>query len=169
MNATTRSYHTEILLIGAGAAGLFAARALAQAGRQVLLVEARDRVGGRVHTLTPPGFVHPLEAGAEFLHGAAPLSRALLAETGTAHQDTTGQTYVVQSGEVLADNTFFALLPQLLAKIQTLTHDLPLAAFLAQEFAGPENAALRATATQFAEGYDAADPQRASTQALGAE
>jgi monoamine oxidase len=166
MDAT---YQTEILIIGAGAAGLFAARILAQAGRQVLLVEARDRVGGRVHTLTPLGFVHPLEAGAEFLHGAVPLSRALLAETGAAHQATTGQTYVVRNGEVLADSTFFAPLPQLLAKIQTLDHDLPLAAFLAREFAGPEHTALRATATQFAEGYDAADPQRASTQALGAE
>ena len=169
MDATTRSYHTEVLIIGAGAAGLFAARALARAGRQVLLVEARDRVGGRVHTLAPPGFAHPLEAGAEFLHGAVPLSRALLAEAGAAYQATTGQTYVVRNGEVLADSTFFAPLPQLLAKIQTLAHDLPLAAFLTQEFAGPEYAALRATATQFAEGYDAADPQRASTQALGAE
>ena len=169
MDATTRRYDTDILLIGAGAAGLFAARALAQAGRQVLLLEARDRVGGRVHTLTPPGFAHPLEAGAEFLHGTVPLSRALLAETGTAHQATTGQTYVVRHGEVLADSTFFAPLPQLLAKIQTLDHDLPLAAFLAREFAGLEHATLRATATQFAEGYDAADTQRASTQALGTE
>jgi phytoene dehydrogenase-like protein len=42
---------TQAIVIGAGAAGLRAAVALRKAGRQVLVLEARDRIGGRVHTV----------------------------------------------------------------------------------------------------------------------
>ena len=155
-----------MLIIGAGAAGLLAARELAAAGRRVLLVEAQARLGGRVHTLQPSGFSAPLEAGAEFMHEPVPLTRALLAEAGITWQATDGQTYLVKDGEVQPDADFFALLPQLLAKLDALSADMPLAAFLAQEFAGDEHAPLRAFATQFAEGYDAADAQRVSAWAL---
>src|SRR5271166_5080388 len=59
----------DVAVIGAGAAGIGAARRLAEAGSVSLLVlEARDRVGGRVHTIAPAGF--PLDRGAEWLHSA---------------------------------------------------------------------------------------------------
>jgi monoamine oxidase len=57
----------RILVIGAGMAGLTAARHLARAGRHVLLLEARDRVGGRIRTLREGDQI--LELGAEFIHG----------------------------------------------------------------------------------------------------
>jgi monoamine oxidase len=169
MPTPTPTYHTQVLIIGAGAAGLLAARELATAGRQVLVVEARDRVGGRVHTLTPPGFRQAIEAGAEFLHGEVPLTRILLAEAGLAWHTASGQTYLVQDGRLQANDTFFAQLPLLLAKLATLGEDMPLADFLAQEFAGPEHTQLRTMATQFAEGYDAADARRVSAWALREE
>jgi monoamine oxidase len=164
--STSQNPLIDVLIIGAGAAGLLAARQLADAGRQVVLLEARAQIGGRAHTLTPPGFTRPIEAGAEFIHGEAPITRALLREAGIAWQDTTGQTYQVKNGKIQDDEAFFAYLPLLLERLQQLDHDLPLADFLAQEFAGDEHAALRAMATQFAEGYDAADPSRASAWAL---
>jgi monoamine oxidase len=63
----------DILVVGAGAAGLAAARVLAEAGARVAIVEARDRIGGRIftaHVTTPnsPDPV-PIELGAEFIHG----------------------------------------------------------------------------------------------------
>jgi monoamine oxidase len=169
MSTPAPTYQTEVLIIGAGAAGLLAARELATAGRQVLVLEARDRIGGRVHTLTPPGFGQAIDAGAEFLHGEVPLTRTLLLEADIAWQTAIGETYLIQDGQVQADASFFAHLPLLLEKLATLTQDMPLAAFLTQEFAGDEHAQLRAMATQFAEGYDAADAQRVSAWALREE
>jgi monoamine oxidase len=166
MAASFPTYDTDVLIIGAGAAGLLAARHIAAAGRRVLLLEARDYLGGRAHTLTPPGFTRAIEAGAEFMHGEVPLTRALLAEAGIGWQDIAGRTYIVRDGEVRADADFFAQLPHVLAKLAALKEDLPLADFLAQEFPGNAHAELRANAIQFAEGYDAADAQRVSSWAL---
>jgi monoamine oxidase len=59
----------DVAVVGAGAAGISAVRRLADdAGLKVLALEARDRVGGRVHTIAPAGF--PLDRGAEWLHSA---------------------------------------------------------------------------------------------------
>src|SRR5581483_4976461 len=59
---------TEVLVLGAGVAGLAAAQRLRRAGVTVLVLEARDVIGGRIRTLRD-GFSPPLEAGAEFVHG----------------------------------------------------------------------------------------------------
>src|SRR6202047_3857640 len=59
----------DVAVIGAGAAGIGAARRLGEVGSvSVLMLEARDRVGGRVHTIEPAGF--PCDRGAEWLHSA---------------------------------------------------------------------------------------------------
>ena len=60
----------DVLVIGAGAAGLAAAHELTSAGLKVTLLEARDRLGGRVFTDHSAGF--PVELGAEFVHGHSP-------------------------------------------------------------------------------------------------
>src|SRR5437868_8490782 len=59
----------DAIVIGAGVAGLAAARELTKRGFEVVVLEARDRIGGRVHTVRLPGWPLPLEAGAEFVHG----------------------------------------------------------------------------------------------------
>jgi monoamine oxidase len=56
------------LVIGAGTAGLAAAHTLNQAGESVMVLEARDRIGGRVYTDRSFSDV-PVEFGAEFIHG----------------------------------------------------------------------------------------------------
>ena len=63
-----------IVVIGAGAAGLGCARVLADTGRSVTVVEARDRIGGRIWTVDHEGT--PVDLGASWIHGidANPLS-----------------------------------------------------------------------------------------------
>jgi monoamine oxidase len=74
---------TSIAVIGAGAAGLAAARTLKQGGIDTLLLEAQNRVGGRAYTLRSPGGLFPIELGAEFVHGSSPIMNELLRESGT--------------------------------------------------------------------------------------
>lgn len=100
------------------------------------------------------------------MHEPVPLTHRLLAEADLAWQATSGETYLLKDGQIQPDDAFFTHLPLLLARLQALPQDMPLAAFLRQEFAGDAHAALRAFATQFAEGYDAADTERASAWAL---
>jgi monoamine oxidase len=57
------------LIIGAGVAGLAAAQRLAKAGVRVTILEARDRLGGRIYTLRDRKLPVPVELGAEFIHG----------------------------------------------------------------------------------------------------
>ncbi|GAA4383539.1 flavin monoamine oxidase family protein [Hymenobacter koreensis] len=156
----------DVLVIGAGAAGLMAARQLARAGRRVLILEARPRIGGRIHTFTPEGFSRPVEAGAEFLHGDAPLSKVLLQEAGLAWHDTAGRTYEAYAGQVKEAAEFLADMPLLLERLNALPHDVPLAEFLEEYFPGTAYQQLRERVRQFAEGYDAADAHRASAFAL---
>jgi len=77
----------DVVVVGAGVAGLAAAEALARAGLRVLVLEARDRTGGRVDTRHERDWPVPLEAGAEFLHGLAPALERLRREAGARRRE----------------------------------------------------------------------------------
>jgi monoamine oxidase len=63
---------TSIIIIGAGASGLMAARSLSAAGWSVTVLEAADAPGGRILTLAPAGFSTYVEGGAEFIMEICP-------------------------------------------------------------------------------------------------
>src|SRR4030095_14239570 len=63
---------SNVLIIGAGAAGLAAAKELSRKGIAVTILEARNRIGGRIQTARQKNSTIPIELGAEFIHGKAP-------------------------------------------------------------------------------------------------
>ena len=71
----------DVVVLGAGMSGLTAGRELARAGLNVVLLEARDRVGGRMHTLSEPA-PHGIEVGAQVVHGTRAATWDLIREFG---------------------------------------------------------------------------------------
>jgi monoamine oxidase len=156
----------HIVVIGAGAAGLMAARELGRAGRRVTILEARDRYGGRIDPLPAAEFGYRAEGGAEFVHGEAPVTHALLREAGLSLLPIEGTRWTVVGGRLSNEDALEIHEARLHTALRQLKHDLTVAEFLRRHFAGPEYDRLRRSVIRMAEGYDAADPERASTLAL---
>ena len=102
--ATVVASDPDIVVIGAGAAGLAAAATLRELGRTCVVLEARGRVGGRVHTETRLGL--PFEAGAQYIHWAErnPWTK-IAADLGVATREEAGGggLAVYANGVVLPD------------------------------------------------------------------
>ena len=156
----------HIVIIGAGAAGLMAARELARTGKKVTILEARDRCGGRIHPLPSADFGYPAEGGAEFVHGEARVTHALLREARLSLLPIRGTQWTVEDGKFSREGSQDLHDAQLHNALKELKDDLTVADFLRRYFAGPKYHRLRHSIEQMVEGYDAADPDRASTLAL---
>jgi monoamine oxidase len=118
--------HSDVIIIGAGAAGLAAARRLHDGGADVRVIEARERIGGRIWTvdaLAP----FPIELGAELIHGEATITRQLLAEAGL-HDipvDRHGRMRWAEGGAARPLAEMPADLREMVAAIQTAYRELP--------------------------------------------
>ena len=156
----------HFLVVGAGAAGLMTARELARVGKSVTIVEARDRCGGRIDPLPIPEFGYPAEGGAEFVHGAAAVTRSLMREARLALSPRAGTRWSTRTGALSPDESSLPDADRFYRALRTVKADLPIAEFLETHFADRRYDRLRRAITRTVEGYDAADPRRASTLAL---
>lgn len=159
----------HIVVVGAGAAGLMAASELARAGRLVTVLEARDRLGGRIYPLSVGEFGYPAEGGAEFVHGAAPVTRQVMREAGLSLAPRRGTRWSARSGTLRPDESLLPDADRFYRALTEVTADMPVAEFLDMHFAAPRYDALRQSVIRTVEGYDAADPRRFSTLALREE
>jgi monoamine oxidase len=154
----------DAIVVGAGAAGLAAADALARAGRSVLVLEARDRIGGRCWTRRMPGLAAPVELGAEFIHGEADSTLALLARAGVPGVDSTRTQRFVRGRRLVEGNAFIEA-QKAVAHAAILRHkDLSFRDFLKRKSRLP--AVTRTLATMMVQGFDAADPALVSAREI---
>ena len=160
----------DVIVIGAGAAGVAAASELQRAGRSVLVLEARDRVGGRIWTRREADLAIPVELGAEFIHGPAPITRTLVAKAGATLVDIAGSHWTLESGELSPRGGSFERIQQAFQQTDILAkQDVSFDEFLDRYLAGKLTIEERQFARMMAQGFDAADTSRASARALVAE
>jgi monoamine oxidase len=162
--------NADAIVIGAGAAGLAAARSLAGRSLRVVLLEARSRVGGRVlsHTLAQSG--RSAELGAEFIHGSAPETRALLREAGIASVDTGGESWTYdEGGDLQRDERDFAMAARIFDEARKLRVDETVDLFLQRYDQDDSMRGAAEMARVFVEGFDAADPAIASMRSIADE
>jgi monoamine oxidase len=163
-------FDCDVLILGAGMAGLTAARALLDAGIRVTIVEARDRVGGRILTHKHESGA-TVELGAEFIHGRAPELWALLDECGVQtveregamlREETPGALHGEEPGDDESEDSLFAPLEAL----ADLPEDMPFSHWLeASELPERQKPMLRS----YVEGFNAADAEVIGVHALGVQ
>jgi monoamine oxidase len=164
------SENYDVLVLGAGVAGLAAARALAATGRRVALVEARDRIGGRILTEYVAhghgGATVPVELGAEFIHGLPKDLWGLVAEAGLETVERGGSRLRHDTGGLTErESAAFDVLANLQSWLggQASGEDYSFADYLRLARLDAEAAAQ---ASAYVEGFNAADRNRVSVRAL---
>jgi monoamine oxidase len=154
-----------VAVIGAGVAGLSAARHLRAHGCDVIVLEARERIGGRLWTLYPDDLAVPIELGGEFLHGETPEIDAVAREAGLRSMDIAGRRFTSARGELRVMDDFWERLDRVMRRLDPARDpDRSFAVALERMRAVPSGD--RHLARQFVEGFHAADTHLASESAL---
>ncbi len=157
---------TDVIVIGAGVAGLAAAGELARGGLDVQVLEARDRLGGRILTVRQPGLELPLELGAEFVHGADTSTMRIAAEAGLLVAEVTGEHWRARGGRLSVVNGFWEKIEMAMSRLDPeRAPDRPATealADVASDFSDDDRRLL----LEYVQGFHAADPARIGEQAL---
>src|SRR5215831_13705106 len=150
----------DVIIIGGGVAGLSAARDLTAAGARVLLLEARDRLGGRILTHHKPD--GPVELGAEFVHGTVDEILSVAREAALPLRETDrGAPRQTPAHRGPAD--FFSAMDALLAHASPAGPDESFRHLVERADVAPE---IKASGLALVEGYHAADPSRIGVRSL---
>ncbi|WP_223635333.1 NAD(P)/FAD-dependent oxidoreductase [Corallococcus sp. EGB] len=157
-------HKADVVILGAGAAGLAAAERLMDQGLRIIVLEARDRVGGRMVTLRDPTTDVPLELGAEFVHGKPASLLKRIRRAGLTVSPCNDTHALLWRGKLEEREDAFAFQEPLMSAEGP---DRPIAAWV------EEQARLRAwpplvcaMARSYVRGFYAADPDVASTLAI---
>ncbi len=152
------------MVIGAGVAGLAAAGDLGRAGLDVLVLEARDRPGGRIHTLHGQGWPLAVELGAEFVHGDADATMSVARSAGLSAVELRDRHARVEDGRWREMDGFWDEFQALSREIRPTRRDRSFAEFLAarRRPAGRREAHAR----MIVEGYHAAPAGDMSARAI---
>jgi monoamine oxidase len=157
---------TDILIIGAGAAGLAAGYEFSLVNKKIAVLEAKDRIGGRIHSIEDERFKQIVETGAEFIHGKLPVTFSLLGKAKIKYHSAEGKIWEVENGEICKKKDFITEWDKLIKQLRSLEKDIPFSEFLDAYFPGEKDKELKESALKFVQGYDAADADKTSSLAL---
>jgi monoamine oxidase len=162
-----RRVRNTVIVIGAGAAGLAAATRLQEAGVAVLVLEARDRIGGRILTLRDTRTPLPIELGAEFVHGRADELQPWLKRANVRVADIHGTRWQSQGRTLRRVIDYWERLERVMRRLPDASApDRSFADFLAERPGGPSLAGERQLAARFVQGFHAADIERIGVHSL---
>jgi monoamine oxidase len=155
------SQETDTVVIGAGAAGLAAASELASNGQPVLVLEARERLGGRILTDRTTAF--PNELGAEFIHGESPAVLRWLTVARDVAIDASRERWTVHGAALRRAEGDMRELKRVFARLSAPRPDISFAEYL-ERHRRSVPPAIRRLACMIVEGFDAADVNRISAR-----
>ena len=151
---------SDVIIIGAGAAGLAAARELSAAQLNVIILEARDRIGGRIHTHFDKW---PIELGAEFVHGKPPETLAIAERASLKLQSVPNLHWHLHDGVLIKSYEFWSKVEDVMEEMSRYDGpDQSFDAFLDQY----NRSDIRSIATLYVEGFHAAHADLISVHGL---
>jgi len=154
----------DVLVIGAGAAGLAAAKELSDAGFKATVLDARDRIGGRIYTYRDENNEVPIELGAEFIHGRAPEIFDILRKTGLLYNDVIERHWYLHDRILKKSEEFWPPLNKIMEKLKDVgDRDLSFQDFLTR-YANDSEA--KSIAALFVEGFHASKAEKIGVQGL---
>lgn len=157
----------DVIIVGAGAAGLMAARELKRAGKSVIVLESSGRIGGRVMTLSDTGAGVPVELGPSFVHGDAPETTRLLDEARLASFPVLGAHYRSEHGKFSDQRAVWQRMSRVFKYMKAnRDEDRSFEDFLAERPGGARLEDERELARGFVRGFMAADTNLISERSL---
>jgi monoamine oxidase len=160
-------FDADVLIIGAGAAGLAAARALSTAKLKVTVLEARNRIGGRINTHLSPELPSPVELGAEFVHGKPPETLKIVERTRLTLGEVPNVHWYFRDAVLSQSNEFWSRIETVMEGLdEEKGADQSFARFLDEFSRRHAIAEIRSMATLYVEGFHAADANRISVKGL---
>lgn len=156
----------DVLIIGAGAAGLIAMHDLTNAGYSVCLLEATGSAGGRIAPILHTNSNQPVEGGAEFIHGKAPVTLELLDRAGIPYVPITGKMITVRNSVWFDEGTGDEYFGSVVEQMQKVKEDRSLVEFLDEYLPAVEHEEGRQMVQQMAEGFSLMDVRKASFRAF---
>ena len=147
-----------MIVIGAGIAGLAAASELGSGGCRVSVLEGRDRIGGRIWSLSIPHLDFSIELGAEFIHGRPPEILGPLQQSGAQIIEVQGRSWCAFENR-LRPCDFWSSIDSVLAQMDDSRPDESFLDFLRRAFPDSEKTGeAQRRALGYVVGFNAADP-----------
>ena len=157
----------QIIVVGAGVAGLAAAERLGAAGFDVTVFEARERIGGRIFTVHDQATGRPVELGAEFVHGKPTEILSIARKHRLKLLEVSGEQWRVdENGQLRNPGDFFAEVDQVLRQMKTSKRDRSFLEFIERCCPRADQERVKKLAAGYIEGFNAARLDQISVNAL---